>query len=232
MRVLCFLLAWMLTAEAIGQETYYNDAQLRLHLDLEAKLTKRFSVRLDQQYRINQNISNFYRGAADLGVIWKPNKHVRVMLDYVYIRRKNAKDFWYQRNWYYAAILLRKDFGNIRLSYRNLLQFRGGNVNSDDGGLYKIYDRSKVTMRYEASKRVSPYVSGEIYVPLNNPQFMGIDRVRGQLGMSYNVTKNQQIDLYFMYQAFLQDGGWWDQDDRPKYLRRDYIYGIGYSIGF
>jgi hypothetical protein len=52
--------------------------------------------------------------------------------------------------------------------------------------------------------------------------------------MFYNVTKRQQLELYFMLQAKLQDGDWYDQHDSypNKMLDHLWVYGVGYSIAF
>lgn len=232
MKRTALILASLAAGALAAQDPYYNDAQLRLHLNLEKRISKHFVVHLDQQYRINQNVGNFYRGSADIGLEWRVNKHIRLLADYVYIQRKSAKDIWYHRNWYYGALVLREDFHRVKLIYRNKLQFRQGNENSENEHQYKIYDRNKLTVRYDLNKRLSPYVSEEIYVSLNDPQFKGIARTRSQAGVVINLSKSQQIEFYFMYQAFLNNSGWWDQNNNPNPYRRDYIYGIVYGIAF
>jgi hypothetical protein len=225
--------AWCCPVLVSAQE-YLDDAQARAHINLETRLSRHFSVHLDQQYRFNQNVSNFRRGSADIGLIWRVNRHVRFLFDYVYIQRKTKEGYWQQRNWYYAALVLRHDVKRWRFIYRNMVQFRSGTVNSDDAHNYRIYDRNKASVRYEINKRLTAYTSGEVYIPVNNPQLFGIERSRNQLGMLIDVRKNQQLELYFMYQVFWQKGDWWDQTDRypSPYKRRDFIYGIGYGIEF
>jgi hypothetical protein len=224
-----------LGAGCVYSQEYRDDAQLRAHFSVEGEINKHFSVHLDQQYRFNNNVSNFSRGSADIGIVWKINKAVRLLFDYVYIQRKTNSDIWRQRNWYYGALVLRQEVRHWRIIYRNMVQMRSGNVHSDNEHLYKIYDRNKLSLRYELNKRLTPYVSGEVYIPLNNPQYLGIERSRNQLGLLINTAKNQQLELYFMYQVWWVKGAsWWNQDDRypSHYFRRDFIYGIGYGIEF
>jgi hypothetical protein len=228
------VIALVCLAPALYGQMYRDDAQLRTHLNLEMRLSRHFSAHLDQQYRFNENMTNFRRASADMALEWRMNKHVRVLADYKFVYRKSDKEFWQQRNWYGLALVLRNDVKRWRFIYRNLLQFRGGTVNSAEQNNFRIYDRNKLTVRYEFTKRYTGYTSMEAYVPLNNPQMMGVERTRNQLGMLISTRKNQQLELYFMYQVFWQKGNWWDQSDKypSPYNRRDYIYGVAYNIQF
>ena len=222
-----------MAAPVLGQQRQYSDdAEVRAHFSIETKLTKRWSVHLDQQYRFGNNISRLTRGSADLGLTYKVNRHVRLLGDYVYMQRWKNAGYYATRHWFSGAIVLRGDIDRWRFIYRNMVQLRNGDVNSDEQYLTRIYDRNKITVRYEATKRWTFYTAQEAYIPLNNPQFKGIDRSRHSVGLLFNTFKNQQIELYFMLQQQWQRGGWWDQNDRypSPYLNRDYIYGIGYGI--
>jgi hypothetical protein len=218
----------------VAQDSYTEDTQMRAHFSLETKISKKFTVHLDQQYRFTNNISTFQRGSANIGITYKINKNIRLLADYVYIQRRNNSGYWFQRNWYSGALVLRKDFGYWRLVGRVMLQARNGSVNSKNEHLTRLYNRDKLSVRYEISKRLTAYVAEEIYIPLNNPQYSGIDRSRTLGGFLINTFKNQQLELYFMYQHWLHRGGWWDQSDsfNDRRLKRTYVFGIGYGIEF
>lgn len=218
-----------------SQDSYvYNDAQVRAHLNVETDISSRLGIHLDQQYRFKNNVSEFSRGSADIGLVWKLNRNIRILVDYVNIQRRNEYGYFRMRHWYSGALVLRQDVRRWRFVYRNLVQARTGNVNSDNQHLIKWYDRNKLSVRYELNKRLTAYTSAEIYIPLNNPQLKGIERSRNFLGILIKTFKNQELELYFMYQAWWRSGDWWDQYDRypDRRLKRDYIYGIGYGIEF
>jgi hypothetical protein len=77
-------------------------------------------------------------------------------------------------------------------------------------------------------------VAEELYFPLNNQQMKGADRSRSFIGMFYNINRHNQIELYYMFQAQLQYGGWYKQDDtfNDHQLNHDFVYGIGYAFQF
>jgi hypothetical protein len=213
---------------------YYNDAQVRFNLGLEAKITKKFSITLDQQDRWTKNVSEFRRASFDLGISYKLNKYIRLKADYVFIQKKNKYDYFYSRNWFYAAVFLKYEYKRWRFIDRNLFQVRMGNMNSPESSVMRYYYRNKLSIKYELTKRYDVFVAEEIYIPLNSPQAQGIERTRSYLGLSIKTFRGQAVELYFMYQAYLQKDNWFKQKNKydNDLLRRDYIYGINYQIEF
>lgn len=229
------LILVFLSGNLISQDQkYYNDAQLRFNLGLEARISKKFSITLDQQDRWRKNVSEFNRASLDLGISYKINKHLRVRADYVFIQSRNKYDYFYSRNWYYVGLYLKHEYKRWKFVDRNLLQARMGNMNSEESHIMRLYYRNKLTVKYELTKRYGLYLAEEIYIPLNSPQATGIDRTRSYIGLSIVTFKKQSLDLYFMYQAFIQKNEWFKQQkEYPNdLLRRDYIYGINYNIEF
>jgi hypothetical protein len=223
------LVIFVLCHLAGGAQEYYNDAQLRTHLAVEKKINKHFSAQIKQQNRFNQNFSNFYRASADLGLIWKLNKNFRFRADYVFIQRKTKEGSYKTLHWYYAALIYKGEVQRWRFLYRNKFQVR---TYPNENSLTKLYDRNMITVKYEATKRFTPYLAVEIYIPLNSPQSKGIDRSRTYAGLEIKTARNQQLEFYFMYQAYLTRNNWYEQKNSypnspPK---RDYVYGISYSI--
>lgn len=219
---------------SIGQN-YYNDAQVWFNLYLEKKITKRFLVHLNQQDRWTKNVSQYTLGYADIGITLKLTKNIKLLVDYVYAEKRKKTDYFSTRHQYYAALVLKKDIRRWRISYRNMFQFQYNDpFTSKDGMIAYYYDRSKITIKYYATRRLNFYVAEELYSPLNNQQLKGLDRSRSFAGLFINLTKQQQLEFYFMLQCQLQKGDWYKQHNKfpNDMLNHDYVYGIGYSIQF
>src|SRR4051812_43618352 len=107
-----YLIALLLIVSQISAQQYYNDAQLRVNLGLEKRITKKFSVTLDQQDRFGQNLNQFTRASFDLGLNYKVNKWLKVKADYVFIQKKNKYNYFNARNWYYVAAVFKYETGN------------------------------------------------------------------------------------------------------------------------
>jgi hypothetical protein len=216
----------------IGQK-YYNDAQLWANLSLTKKFGKKFALHLENQDRFYMNMSTFRRASFDAGVSYRFNKYIRLRADYRYLIRRSLEGYYGQRNWYSAALIFKAEVKRFKFYYRNMVQVRMGTTNSENAYTMRLYDRNKFTIRHETTKRITLWVAEELYVPLNSPLFKGIDRSRSYAGITLKTWKDQSLDLYFMYQAFLQDNNWFDQSPKTNQLpRRDFVYGVNYNIEF
>jgi hypothetical protein len=211
-------------------QNYYDDAQLRQHINIEKRFGDAFSVSLEQQSRIGYNASTYTRGSLDVGFNFRINKNIRFCADYVFIEKRQKNGDFLPRHWYSGAIVLKKDIGRWKFLYRNLFQARYGYTS--DLLNVRYYDRNKATVKYEATKRFSFYLSEELYIPVNSPQAKGLDRSRSYAGMNIKMSKRQVLELYFMYQVQLQKNDWFDQSNGydNKLLKRYFVYGIGYSL--
>jgi hypothetical protein len=229
-----YLFLFIFVAAQSFSQDYYDDAQVRAYLNLQKKITKNFWVHLDQQYRFTNNVSEFTRGSVEAGVTWKVAKFFKLQGNYTFIQNHKNNGRFATRHWYSAAAIFKHDIDRWRFMYKNLFQVRSGDVNSEEMNLFRLYDRNKIVVKYEATKRFTFYVAEELYVPLNSPQTKGIDRSRSFIGTEIVTCKDQHLELFFMYQFRLQRNDWFDQKKTypNKPLKRDFIYGISYNITF
>ncbi|MBA3665567.1 MAG: DUF2490 domain-containing protein [Bacteroidetes bacterium] len=234
-RIILFILIGY-SSQLLAQQ-YYNDARLWANIYIDKKVNKWLNIHLNQKDRWNHNIQKFELGYADMGITIKPfkNRNVKFLFDYVYARKQQNNGLWSPRHTYYTAVVFRKDFRRFRVMYRNMVQATYKNPGtSKTGYIPYFYDRNKITIKYEASKRFEFYIAEELYVPIFSPQDKGISRSRAFAGLFINTTRHQQLELYFSFQEQLVRNDWYKQ--RNKYpntlLNHDYIYGIGYSFQF
>lgn len=230
-----FIYIIILTGLTSQAQMYLDDAQIWFNLDLEKKLSDRWDLQLKFKGRATDNISQIGRTGVYGGLSYKLHKNVRLLGHYAYVQRRRNNDSYKARHQFYLSLLLKKDIGKWRFSYKNKLQARMEDPKTDpDYHIVRYFDRNKLMIKYEVTKRLEFFVAEEIYIPLNNPQIKGISRSRSYAGTFINVTKNQKLELYFLYQLQLQNGDWFDHDISyyPDPLKRHYVYGVGYSINF
>src|ERR1700741_426596 len=160
-------------------QRYYNDSQLWTNLYLEKKVTKCFDVHLKLQGRGTNNFTQVGQAYADIGVTFRISKNIKLLADYAFAQKAKNIDSYRTRHVYYTALIFKKDFRRWRFSYRNMFQCRYNSPKeSKEGHLPHYYDRNKITVKYEATKRFSFYTAEEVYIPLNNPQIKGLSRSR------------------------------------------------------
>jgi hypothetical protein len=215
----------------------FNDAQMWFNLYLEKKVTDHWSAHLNQQDRWTENVSQFNFAYADMGLTYKLNKHIKFLGDYVFTQKRRDDGSFGTVHQYYIAGTYKYDYMRWRFMYRLMYQFQFNNPYTSFYGLDPFhYLRNKFIVKYEYNKYFQFYAAEELYLPLNSPQINGFDRNRTFVGLFYNTFKNQQLEIYFMYQNRIQNGEWFKQknsyDATNFILEKDFVYGIGYSFDF
>src|SRR4051812_5189455 len=88
-----------------------KDAAFWENIFLEKKIATNWTLHLNQEGRINQNISRFYYIYGDFGTTYRVNKHIRLMFDYVLAEKKVKSDIWSTRHQFYFAAQFRQKLG-------------------------------------------------------------------------------------------------------------------------
>lgn len=212
-----------LASRTVAQD-FIDDAGIWVSIGAEKKLSRYWSVRLKNQTRINENISELGRSAFDLGMTFSLNKNLSFSGGYVLAERKRIDDTYSTRHQGYLTVVLKLETGRWRFAYRNMLQARVKDIySSEDGRIPTWYERNKLTIKYELTKRFTLFTAGELYYPLDQRLNKGFDRSRTFWGMSYKLGRHTELEAYFLYQRELNAFG-------PT--NRDYINGIGLEHRF
>ncbi len=74
---------------------------------------------------------------------------------------------------------------------------------ASDGGIPEYCLRNKFGLNLDLDKPYSPYISIELFSPLNDPRINAFDGVRTTAGVGYKFSKQHKIDLYYMIQKEL-----------------------------
>jgi hypothetical protein len=202
-------------------QRFDDDAAIWTNVYLEKKLSKKLRIHLNQQNRFNNNVTQYGLGYADVGITYIVNKRIKILTDYVFAKRIRLDRSYSNRHQFYVALVLKHTFNRFALSYRNMFQLGGHDLyTSYEGRVPVFYERNKLTLKYELTKRYTFYVAEEIYWPLYQARNKTFNRSRSFAGLFYSFSKKSQLEIYFAYQQQL------NAFDAAK---RIFIYGIGYS---
>lgn len=207
-----------------AQADYVDDAAVWISFNLEKKINKHVYLHLSQQNRITENVSTYGRGNIDFGVTYRFNKNIRLMGDYVYLKRPNPDNSFTNEHRFYTALILKKNIGRWDFTYRNMVQMRMKNIYSSvDGKIPKFYERNKVSVKYDLNKFINPYVAYELYYPFYQAKNRGFSKSRSIIGLDYKITKKTDAEVYFLYQHEL---------NAFNPTNRDFVYGLELSHQF
>lgn len=201
--VLAFLIFIGSVSTSSSQTT--DDAGLWCTFNLEKALSQKFSLFLTEEYRIRENFSQHNLFYTDLGISFKPVKILKISLSYRTIQKFQEENTISFRNRVTFDILLKQKVGKLMFSYRQRLQTEYRNVYSSElGTIPEWYTRSKLTLKYDTDRALTPYVSAEYRFQINNPRSVESDmlwhRQRYQVGFDYKKSERNTFGVYYLIQ--------------------------------
>jgi hypothetical protein len=202
-------------------QDFSDDAAIWAHVSLQKKLNNNWDIRFKQQNRINENVSYYGQGYADIGISYKINSNWKLIGDYVFGQKRLLDNSYSTRHQFYAAVIYKKSIGRWELLWRNMIQAKMKDVySSEDGKVPEFIERNKLTLKFELNKYIQFYASEELNLPFYQAENKGLSRSRSTIGLDYNISKNTQIETYFLFHRELNSF---------SYTERFFVYGIGIS---
>jgi len=202
----------------------YNDAGMWFSINAEKKITPVFSFTLSEEGRFNENISELGTFFTDAGLSYKIGKLFKVSINYRFTNKRQVNDFYSKRHRYYVDLSIRKKFKPIILSFRTRFQSQYTDMFSSSTGLMpSYYSRNKLTLKFDLDKKYTPYISTELFSPLNNQDGgILIDNARYTAGIEYAFNRMHSLDIFYLIQ----------RECNVKNPETDYIIGLGYNLNF
>jgi len=200
-----------------------NDAGLWTGINLEKKISKRFSVTLSEELRMNENISEAGSFLTDVGLNYKVNKYIRISGSYRFTNKRQLDDSYSERHRYYFDLNLRTKYSFFTFNLRSRYQSQYKDINSSAGGkIPDHYLRNKLSIKYELNKKIDFFISNEFYTPLRTYDKLLYDNIRYNFGVEYTFNKMHSIDLSYLIQ----------REYNVKNPETDYVICIGYNFNF
>lgn len=187
----------------------------------EKKINKKFSVNVNVQSRLTDNVSVLKAYLGELGLSYKLNKHWEVSGYYRYIarRKKNADKTGYEYrsyNRFYADLAYDHKLWKLKFDYRLRYQnqFQDDESASENNSSYV---RNKFELSYPNKSRFTPYISTDFFYELGN----GFDQMRNKVGVEMAINKHNKLEL----------SGFTDYRLTGKQENR-FLIGVAYKVKF
>jgi len=191
-----------------------NDAQLWSWVGVHKKITKDLIGTLEQQVRLDHNISFPKNIFTELRMAYRFNKYVKYTISYRFMNRGQVEGGFVTGNRFTGDLRMRYKKKPFILSYRNRMQRE---YRMEEEGIRQInYNRNKMGLALDLDKKFSPFASFEIYYHLNNAEF---NKNRYTLGVEFDLKKRNELDVFYRIQ----------QDYNVNDRETSYVIGIGFS---
>ena len=191
-------------------------------IEMKYDLPKGFSAELEGEMRTDFTygfvVDQFFPQA---GLSYKINKHFDVSGAYRFIQKRENNGYYYNRNKYMFNLMT--DFTVERFILKNRIRYQTQVKQYIDDELDAVpdkYIRDKFEIAYNIKNTpVEPYVSIEVFYPLNQFEINTINELRICGGVDVPVAKKQSVNISLMYNK-----------ERFTRINESYIVCLGYSF--
>lgn len=222
-----FILAFPVFSQDDGttQSVVISDFETWSSLGVKFKLSDKFSLGLDQEFRLAENSATMDQYFTNLGLNYKIHKRFSIGADYRFIRN-NSTDGYENRSRFSADAEFNHKFEGFKFSYRLRLQTRNDNGISADEGDYPI---KKIRLRFKADYNIKnwkldPYFSTEIFRTSEKYTIPTYNNLRFTLGTSYKLKNFGNIGAFYRI----------DRELNASYPQTTYVLGLSlrYNLNF
>ena len=114
---------------------------------------------------------------------------------------------------------MKKKIKPFQVQFRSRFQDQYSNIGrAPDDGVPEFYLRNKLNLKWDLDKPFAPYLSVELFSPLNYPGENAFDNIWTAAGLDYEISKHHKVEIYYMIQKEVNVS-------KPQ---TDFILGLGY----
>lgn len=198
-----------------------NDIGAIASISLLKDISEKWDAKLEQEFRFNNNLTLFDRSLTSIGLNYSIiRKLLAVELDYDFIQQRQ-NEYFELRQRSSVALSIQKKVNAFELELRT----RGQAIWRDESrGDYKFNPkyvwRNKLECTYTIfGSPVKPFISAEMFCPLNTASGFYMDGVRATTGFKYRI--NQRTSMSFLVR--------YDQDIQQANPKSAFYGGVGWN---
>jgi hypothetical protein len=198
--LICIFLFFSVIPSAFAFED--SDLQLWTTAGLESKLSDRWELKAEEEFRFGDDASIHYYNHTDAGLEFKVTDGLYLGGNYRQIYEKIEGEWKYECRPHVNATV-KFDWAGFEISDRNRWEYRV-REDRDDTARY----RNKLTVGYPLKWdkfKVTPYLADEIFIDFGKGIF---NRNRFYAGFKFNPFKHLKTDLFYLLQSNEKSNKW------------------------
>ncbi|MBI2968573.1 MAG: DUF2490 domain-containing protein [Bacteroidetes bacterium] len=210
----------LIHSSIINLRAQQRDAGLWTSVNIEKKITQKFSAVASGELRFNDNISHLGTFFADPGITYAILKNFKIAYHYRFSNQRRLDGSYSKRHRYYFDFAYRHRLWKLSLQFRYRFQSQYTDILiSEDGKIPEYTNRYKFTIRYLPDRPVKPYLAVEFF---ENFDGYYLSKIRYFLGLEYSLNKRNSVEIFYLIQKEVQTSD-------PL---TDFIAGCSYAFTF
>ncbi|HRS54048.1 MAG TPA: DUF2490 domain-containing protein [Bacteroidales bacterium] len=194
-----------------------KDFQIWGSAGIEKKINKKFTIHLEQELRMTDNVRIPETIFTESGIVYKCTKWLKLSGNYRFILKRLNKTY-IEKHRFYIDLQLKHQTLIAEYSLRTRYQHSFSDLSNNIKTYLENYIRYKFTISHSLNHNTKPYLSIETFHNLNKTKWLNPHDIRGEIGANYKIAYNQNLNPYFLYQKELRT-------NKPETI---YILGIAY----
>ncbi len=184
-------------------------------IGIRAKVHKMLSAEIEQQLRSTDEFSELGSANTEAGLRFRPWKHFGISGAYRYSNRPGSRraDDNDRQRWTGEAFYSIGS-GDTKWIFSQRLRYQTAKEISEEDPDRKNYLRNRLSLSYNLTKRVQPYLSCEWFYRLNGKNENQLTRFT--MGLSSDISKSFDIDTFFRVET----------EKNVKYPTKFFIIGL------
>ena len=187
-----------------------DDNQSWTSIGFETKLPYSLKLEFEQELRLKDQLSTFNQTFSEVSLSYKVFDGLKIDIPYRYaiFEDKIKQRLSFSGSYKYS-------FKLISLKYRTKFQRTYEKEKTPEDLI-----RNKFTIEYKLSKKIEPYVSGELFHLFNTDNDQ-LDEYRVSFGFAVDLTRKNSIKIFYMYKK---------EDIIKSSSEEINVFGLAYSF--
>lgn len=212
--LLTILLLSVIMKPASGQT---SDFATWTKLRISTKIVSNLEFELTQEFRLENNSSQFDEIFTNLSLAYSPFKFLELAGSYRYLQHRRKSGEWIVLHRFHFDLNLKAEIKRFEPEYRLRYVSYPKFANENKTGIFVI--RHKVELYYDIRNfKLNPYISSELFHAFEDDGNNEIVQVRYTVGAKYRLNKYHRVGAFFRY----------EQEYNIKNPDTTYILGLSY----
>ena len=187
-----------------------DDNESWTSIGFERNLPYSLELEFEQELRLNNQLSTFKQTFSEVSISYEVFDGLKIQIPYRYaiFEKKIKQRLSFNGSYKYS-------FNPISLKYRTKFQRTYEKEELPDDLI-----RNKFTIEFKLSKKIEPYVSGELF-HLYNTDHNQLDEYRVSFGVAVDLPRKKSIKIFYTYKK---------EDITKSSPDKINIFGLAYSF--
>jgi len=197
-----FLLLFLAVGFNVNSVMAEDDLEYWSAYTFNIKLSDKLYFKVNPQFRIKDDVSDFYYFETVQGFKHKTHKNLELGLYYLYSEEDKSDGSTDKENRLRVEATLKKPWGKFKFSDRNRYEYR------DINGKPKSRYRNRIKIERDVvlwEHKITPYIANEFFIDFRDDEF---NQNRGAIGFSKKIRENVKIDISYLLKSKRSGSDW------------------------